>query len=67
MSVVERALVIVEEDIVSLGDGFEFYFGLRSLVFGDFVGVVGEGGLQTELDLIEFCACRQGVEGARKF
>ena len=45
MSVVESTFVIVEEDIVGLRDSFEFNFGLGSVVFGDFVGVMRKGGL----------------------
>jgi hypothetical protein len=43
MLIVESAFVIVKEDIVGLGDSFEFYFGLGSVVFGDFVRVMGKG------------------------
>jgi hypothetical protein len=66
MSVVESTFVIVEEDIVGLGDSFEFYFGLGSVAFGDFVRVMGKGGLWDLLDQSGFHVCSQGIEGVRK-
>jgi hypothetical protein len=65
MSVVESTFVIVEEDIVGLGDSFEFYFGLGSVVFGDFVRVMGKGGLWDLLDQSEFHVCSQGYRGCQ--
>jgi len=65
MSVVEGTFVIVKEDIVGLRDSFEFYFGLGSVVFGDFVGVMGKGGLWDLLGPSEFCVFVWGMEGAR--
>ncbi len=65
MSVIEGTFVIVEEDIVGLRDSFEFYFGLGSVVFGDFVGVMGKSGLWDLLGQSEFCVFVRGMEGAR--
>jgi len=40
MRVVQLALLLITENLVSLGDGFELDFGFRTLVLGDFVGMV---------------------------
>ena len=45
MLVVERSLVVVDEDFVGLRDEFEFDVGLFAFFFGDFVGMVGESSL----------------------
>jgi hypothetical protein len=45
MLVVEVACVIVGKNFVSLRDGFEGNIGLFALFWGDFIGMVGEGGL----------------------
>jgi len=65
MLVIESTFIIVEEDIVGLRDSFEFYFGLRSVVFGDFVGVMGKGGLWDLLDQSKFHVCCRSIEGVR--
>lgn len=54
MLVVESSFIIIKEDIIGLGDRFEFYFGLRSVVFGDFVRVMGKGSLSVLLDQSKF-------------
>ena len=66
MSVVESTFVIVEEDIVGLRDSFEFNFGLGSVVFGDFVGVMRKCGLSVLLDQSELHVCSQGYGGCQK-
>jgi len=43
--VVEVPLVVIVEDLVGLLGGFEADFCFGAVGFGDFVGVVGEGGL----------------------
>lgn len=45
MCIVEVALIIVGEDLVSLLDINELGFGCGALVFRDFVGMVGKSGL----------------------
>jgi len=64
MLVVERSFLIVKEDIIGLGDSFEFYFGLRSVVFGNFVRVMRKCGLLDLLVKTSSMYCRI-VESAR--
>jgi hypothetical protein len=45
MCVVDVAFIIVGENLVSLLDTNELGFGRRALVFGNFVGMVGESSL----------------------
>jgi hypothetical protein len=45
VGIVESPLVLIVEDLVCLFRGLESDLGFGSFVLGNFVGVVGEGGL----------------------
>lgn len=45
MSVIDLALVVIVENLICLLNGLELNFGSWTFIFGDFVGVAGEGGL----------------------
>ena len=55
------ALVIVIEDIVGFLDGLELDLGFLSFRFGNFVGMVGEGGLLS----VRYIVFIPGVASAR--
>lgn len=45
MGVIDMAFLVIVENLVCLLDGLKLNLGLWAFIFGDFVGMAGEGSL----------------------